>query len=163
MNLAHPIRSVKQLTNATIFIVFLALCTGASAQNVYKCGNSYSQTPCPGAQTINVDDARTAAQKKQTEAAVRWDAKEAQSLEKTRMAQEKAALQQRPAVAPSSDTATTPMDTADVVHKITPKRIKPRHYKPQAFVAEVSGSEPKKIVKKKAKTKTVQKTASSPA
>ena len=39
------------------------------AQNIYKCGSSYSQTPCAGGQVLNVDDARSPAQQQQTQEA----------------------------------------------------------------------------------------------
>jgi hypothetical protein len=38
----------------------------ASAASVYRCGNTYSQSPCAAAQTVEVGDARSTAQ--QTEA-----------------------------------------------------------------------------------------------
>lgn len=172
MNVANRRQLAKHLMNAAVFIVAIALNNWATAQNVYKCENSYSQAPCPGGQAVNVDDARTAEQKKQTDTAVRLDAKEALSLEKVRRAQEKAALTQLPHVTPSTDTATThatPVDRTGLVHQITPKRIKPKTYKPDVFVALVPGSEKekgtkntvKKAVKKKATQSTTQKAASS--
>lgn len=168
MNVANHSQVAKHLTFAIFFIVTIALNNWATAQNVYKCGNSYSQTPCPGAQTINVDDARTAAQKKQTDTAVLRDTKAAQSLEKMRRAQEKAALTQPPLITPSTNKATTyanPVDRTGVIQKITPKRIKPKTYKPDVFVALVPGSEKekgtKKSAKKTGKKKAAQKAASS--
>ena len=35
--------------NTIILIAACALSTGATAQKTYKCGNSYSQLPCPAA------------------------------------------------------------------------------------------------------------------
>jgi hypothetical protein len=61
---------------------------GAGAQTVYRCGTSYSQSPCPAGVAIAVDDPRTAQQKQETEAAVRRDAKTADSMEKSRLKQE---------------------------------------------------------------------------
>jgi hypothetical protein len=51
-------------------IAALMIClaaTAAAAANaqsaVYRCGNSYSESPCPQASLVDVDDARTAAQR----------------------------------------------------------------------------------------------------
>jgi len=113
-----------------------------------------------------VDDTRDAQQKRQTDEAVRQDAKQAQLLETTRLAQEKTALKQAPVTLQSTDT-TTPKAPSDsdvaVVHKITPKRIQTKHHKPDAFVAQVPGSDQKKQVKKTTQKKAAQKAASSPA
>lgn len=165
MSIAHCTQTFKQFTNATIFIVLLCLNTGATGQIVYKCGSSYSQTPCLGAQAIQVDDARTAAQKKQTDTAVHRDAQQAQSLEKLRLAQEKAARKQRSDVAPNTNAVTahtSPVDANGVVHTMTPKRMGVKHHKPDAFVAEIPGSKPQAGVKKPVRKKPVQPAASSP-
>ncbi len=69
----------------------------AWAQPVYRCGSSYSQTPCEGAVTIQAEDPRTDAQRaaakqglardkalvKEIEAQHRADARQAQAVEKT--------------------------------------------------------------------------------
>ena len=34
--------------------------SGAGAQPVYRCGNTYSQSPCPAAVAVDVDDLRAA-------------------------------------------------------------------------------------------------------
>ncbi len=54
-------KSFKTLIPACL--VLLAACTGAAAQQVYRCGNSYSQTPCAGAVPVQTDDPRTAEQR----------------------------------------------------------------------------------------------------
>ncbi len=60
----------------------------AAAQVTYKCGNSYSQTPCPDAVAIDTNDRRTSAQKLQTDMATQRDARIANALEKARLQQE---------------------------------------------------------------------------
>jgi len=60
----------------------------AAAQAIYRCGNSYSQQPCPGGKIVDADDARSASQKSQTDQAVRRDAKAAEALEKARLKEE---------------------------------------------------------------------------
>lgn len=72
-----------------LLLVFAAACTlPAAAQNVYRCGDSYSQQPCAGGKAVAVDDARTAGQRAQTTEAVRRDAKAANELEKARLKEE---------------------------------------------------------------------------
>jgi hypothetical protein len=145
----HP----QGLCLATLLILLFTLSTGLQAQNIYKCGNRYSQTPCPDASTLNLDDARDAAQKGQSEAATRRDTGLAAALEKDRVAQEKIALARTPVVVPVA-AKTAPHSDDGVVHKITPKRIGTKHHRPKAFIAEVPGSEKKPSVKKSGKRKT---------
>ncbi len=56
----------------------------AAAQTVYRCGNSYSQEPCVGGKALDASDARSAAQKAQTDQATKRDASAAQAMEKAR-------------------------------------------------------------------------------
>jgi hypothetical protein len=74
---------------AMFIIATCALSTGARAQKVYKCGNAYSQTPCPGGDLIDPADPRTSDQKNQTDLAIGRDARLADAMEKARLAQEK--------------------------------------------------------------------------
>ncbi|MFP5477150.1 MAG: hypothetical protein ACLGJD_26210, partial [Gammaproteobacteria bacterium] len=60
----------------------------AAAQAIYRCGNSYSQQPCPGGKIVDADDSRSASQKSQTDQAVRRDAKAAEALENARLKEE---------------------------------------------------------------------------
>ena len=76
---------------AIILVATLVISTGAAAQNVYKCGNSYSQIPCTNATRLAAGDARTAAQKKESDKAVSRDMQAAKSMEKERLAEEKRA------------------------------------------------------------------------
>jgi hypothetical protein len=138
---------------AMVLISLCAVSQGLHAQNIYKCGNSYSQTPCTGASTLNLDDARTSAQKQQTDAATRSDTKLAQSLEKNRIAQEKV-TSTRPPAASQAGASAVPRNPVNVVSKITPKRVKSKKYKPKAFIAQVPGSEKKPVKKTPAKEKT---------
>ncbi|WP_342616454.1 hypothetical protein [Rhodoferax sp. GW822-FHT02A01] len=46
-----------------VLLATAAFAAGAGAQTVYRCGNSYSQTPCTGATEVPVDDSRTEAQR----------------------------------------------------------------------------------------------------
>lgn len=101
-----------RMSNAIMFIAACAISTWASAQNAYRCGNTYSQTPCANGKTIDVTDSRSADQKKQTDAATASTAKAGDTMEKARLAQEKrdlAANKARPAViAPTAVPAPAP-------------------------------------------------------
>lgn len=59
------------------------------AQTVYRCGNAYSQVPCPGASTIAADDRRTPEQKAQTDAAAAQASRQADRMERERLARER--------------------------------------------------------------------------
>jgi hypothetical protein len=78
---------------ATLLLVSIALCSlqaHAQSQKTYRCGNTYSQTPCPGAVTVDTSDNRSKDQKVQTDNATRRDLRTANSMEKTRIQQEEA-------------------------------------------------------------------------
>ena len=72
---------------ASLFSAFFPV--PAWAQTTYKCGNSYSQQPCPGGTVVDTADPRTRAQKTQAEQATQRDAKLASELEKSRLQKEK--------------------------------------------------------------------------
>ncbi|MBX9872442.1 MAG: hypothetical protein K2X75_10630 [Burkholderiaceae bacterium] len=68
----------------------LACCATVPAQTVYRCGNSYSQTPCPGGSAVDATDRRTPEQRKAHEASVREEKRAGDTLEKTRLKEEAA-------------------------------------------------------------------------
>lgn len=72
-------------------IAAMSLCAGLSAQTVYRCGSSYSQTPCPGGSTVDATDGRTPEQRKAHEASVTHEKRAGDTLEKTRLKDEAAA------------------------------------------------------------------------
>jgi DNA-binding transcriptional regulator YdaS (Cro superfamily) len=131
----------------TILLIAVSLFSNwAGAQKIYQCGSSYSQTPCPDARILPINDARSAAQQQQTRDASRRDQLLADQLEKTRLEQEK--MSARPVSAAKLAS----------IHRarsgpVTPTRPKARAAsqplaisiaklakKPQQFVAEVPGS-----------------------
>ena len=63
----------------------------ALGQTIYRCGNSYSQSPCPGATSLDVSDGRSAAQKSEADAATTAAARAATAMEKERLARERTA------------------------------------------------------------------------
>jgi hypothetical protein len=141
----------KPLQFAAFLIAACALSTGVRAQNVYRCGDSYSQTPCPGAKLIEPQDSRQPAQKKQTDTATHSNASLAQELQKERLAQEKLAKSGPPPIVATA-VAKAPQSSASAT-VLTPKRIRPQLKKPEQFVAEVPGTE-KKVSSKPASKKT---------
>ncbi len=123
--------------------LLLALCAvSAQAQNVYRCGESYSTQPCPGAKVVPTDDARSAAQRAQADAATRRDARSAQVLEKERLR-----LEGKPAPA----TIIAPVPASEPAPPLADKTIsKARPKKPELFTA-VSPRKPGEAGAKKTK------------
>ena len=83
-------KSFKPLIVTTL--LFHGLAGPATAQTVYRCGNSYSQSPCAGAIAVSVDDPRTEAQRAAADAALARNKALAQEMEDTRRRDEAQAL-----------------------------------------------------------------------
>jgi hypothetical protein len=79
---------IKPVHPAALLLALSACWLPAQAQNVYRCGESYSNTPCAGAIVVPTDDRRSAAQRAQTDAATKRDARSAQVLETERLKRE---------------------------------------------------------------------------
>lgn len=80
---------------ASVLIAACALSTGVCAQEVYRCGDSYSTKPCANATVVDVQDARTSEQQAQAAASAKEEAQLAKTLERDRLkreAQDRAAL-----------------------------------------------------------------------
>lgn len=60
----------------------------SQAQTVYRCGNTYSETPCAGGKAVKVDDPRTKAEKAKADADTEAATKTAAELERERRAAE---------------------------------------------------------------------------
>ena len=82
-----PLLLATSMLASSLFSAFFSVSAGA--QTTYKCGNSYSQQPCPGGTVVDTADPRTSAQKTQAEQATQRDAKLASELEKSRLQKEK--------------------------------------------------------------------------
>lgn len=79
-----------------------ALLGGAApllAQTVYRCGDSYSQSPCEGARTLQLDDARSPAQKAESDDVARRSQQAADALEADRLRSEQQARERHRAAA----------------------------------------------------------------
>lgn len=88
----------------------LAPTAHVSSQPIYRCGNTYSQTPCANAIVVRAEDPRTPNQKAQTDAAALQAARLADQMERERLASEHRPAQasNRPAKGkPAQPSATT--------------------------------------------------------
>lgn len=124
--------------------------TSAWGQTVFRCGSRYSQSPCPGAVAIDIDDSRTPEQKAQTDAAAAQAAATADRMERDRLAREKAQAG-RPA-ATSTRPAKAPKAAASKPRKSSSGKTSKA--KPEYFVAGAP-AEPGKTLRKPT-SKTVQ-------
>ena len=111
---------------ATFLIATNLITTGVWGQNIYKCGNTYSQQPCPGGTLVDASDARTSEQKKASDLASQRNAKAADALEQARLKKEKTEQQaltgsKKPAKAAS---AAAPMPADSVPPKTAAKKSK---------------------------------------
>ena len=116
----------------------------AASQNIYKCGSSYSQTPCPDATVLKINDDRSPAQQKQTKGAALGDKKLAATLEIKRVTEEKRALTEQRAVTKKwakSGEADLIEPTASPASRIGSKRIKPKTTRPGDVTGELPASE----------------------
>ena len=93
---------------AVVGVIALLGGTLASAQNVYRCGNSYGHQPCADGRAVDVSDPRSAAQKAQADAATQRNAQAADTMEKTRQREEALQRAHRPAPPPPKAAASAP-------------------------------------------------------
>jgi hypothetical protein len=131
--------------NTIILIATLALSTGAEAQKIYKCGNSYSQIACPDGVILPAVAAPDTARKKEMDQSTRRDALTADRMEKSRLKQEKRDLAANtPSIKRESQTSAEHAAVSSSLKKNTAKRKK------EEFRAVVPGTmPPKKNSKKK--------------
>jgi hypothetical protein len=125
----------------------LAATTAAQAQTVYRCGSSYSERPCTEGQALRVEDRKPSQEEAAAAAAnAKRDAKLADSLEKERLAQEKAAAKTPALLAPKEVAAPAPQMAASLP-KASIKGRKPEQFK--AVAPPKPGDTPAKPKKKK--------------
>jgi hypothetical protein len=83
---------MKSLGNAFAFFVLGAVSVltplGTHAQQVYKCGSTYSQTPCAEAKTLTLQDPRSAQQKRRMDKQTEQAGELANRMERDRQKQE---------------------------------------------------------------------------
>ena len=71
-----------------IFIAASLVAIAANAQQVYRCGNTYSQQPCDGGAVVKVDDARAPGAAAAQAAETKREQKAADAMEKSRLREE---------------------------------------------------------------------------
>jgi hypothetical protein len=101
-----------------ISLVLFGLSTTIAAQEVYRCGNSYSQQACPDAVVVDVADPRTPEQKAQADEVTQRAAAAAQAMEQERLKQEELQRARQAAAKP-------PAKQAKQKPKAQPKAKKP--------------------------------------
>lgn len=153
---------MKHVTSIALFLIAsCAVATRAGAEDVYRCGSSYSQTPCPDGVRVDVQDARTAAQKAESDAAIRREASAANAMEKARLKEEarlqaanaKAAAPSKAKKKTSQPATSDAADGADATppgakpHKHPPKKKK----EPEYFTAHGATAEKPKAAASKSK------------
>lgn len=110
----------------------LAACS-AGAQQVYRCGSSYSQQPCPGGTAVEtMPNGTTSQDAAKARANAIGDAKRADAMEKARLAQEKNA----PKAVVMGPQAVASAPVAKAAAKKKPGKDK----KPDHFTAAVPGT-----------------------
>lgn len=125
---------MNKLQNPLLSTLFLiaacAVSTGAWGQKVYRCGATYSQTPCQDAVTIDADDARSQAQKTQADQSTARDIKTANTLEQARLKEEEtaAARSQRVTQGHKSSTAKSKAKTVATAQKKSKKKKDPEFF-----------------------------------
>jgi hypothetical protein len=142
---------VTRLPKIAIFLIAAcALSTGVRSQDVYRCGNNYSQKPCPNAVVVDVQDARTQAQRAESDAAVQREVATGNAMEKARL-QEEAQQRARLAASPSKTTPSKPKKTASAsdtdgagtAHAKAKKGHAKRKKEPEYFTARGAAEKPK--------------------
>ncbi|MBL0093773.1 MAG: hypothetical protein IPP50_16465 [Piscinibacter sp.] len=126
-------------------IALLLAVAGATAQAagpVYRCGSSYSQTPCPGGTQVEAGDPRTAAQRAEARRIAAAERTAARRAEQERLATEK---KQRgvPAIASLGPTAASAPARGAAKSAGTdkpPRKAKSKDDKGEPFTAVVPGS-----------------------
>jgi hypothetical protein len=118
----------------------------AGAQQVWRCGSSYSQQPCPGGAVVDTSDGRNATQVAKSSSVAQADMKLADKMEKERLEREKNAPKAL-VIGPQTPAAPTPE------HKLAgKKKDKGRAATPEVFTAvAVQPAPPKKAAPSKKK------------
>jgi hypothetical protein len=137
-----------------IALVLIAICvvsTGAKGQNVYRCGNAYSQKPCVDGVAVDVQDTRTPEQKAQSDALIKRDSAAANTMEKTRLKEEaqqradNAKLAAAAAKQASAKPKSEPADGAASAHKTKAKKKSANKKKdPDFFPTRATPTKPRK-------------------
>lgn len=143
--------TLSRLSLQCLTTIGLVLTAAVHAEAIYRCGNSYSQTPCTDAKVLQIDDSRDANRKKEADATTRRDILLAKELERNRVQQELASAPKKSRRPQLKKGSIAPIKTQkDRVVLIKPERIKPVLHKHRDFTALVPGTKKKSDTPKKA-------------
>ena len=146
-----------KLSHPRIAIVLMAACfqmpapAAESSTGTWRCGNTYTDQPCTGGKTVDLDDARSASQKREADSTTREARAAADRLERDRVRLENAQARRKAALIdnkPREAQPALPKRGASVAQKA--KRRKDAEY--------FSANDPLATAKKKA-AKAVHKSA----
>jgi hypothetical protein len=73
---------------AAVTLLFCFAAGTAQAQEVYRCGSAYSQTPCPQGRLVEADDARSEAQRAEAARVAVSERRLATEMRRDRLAEE---------------------------------------------------------------------------
>ena len=125
--------TIRPLAPGLLILALAGSAHGADGA-VYRCGQTYSQTPCPGGELIDSADPRTAAQRAEARRVAEREKKLAAQMERERVAKEKAA---KPSSANGFDSrASTAEQAASAPVKAPKKRSKSKSAAQKDFVAQ---------------------------
>jgi hypothetical protein len=127
----------------------LALCmtAGANAQAIYRCGDAYSQTPCPQARLVDVADARSEAQLTEAKRQAANDRQRADDMASERLAARNAAIKAERKSGKSGKSAKAKaLDAAPHAQgpQVGPRKATGKPAATKDFVAQVPGSRHKR-------------------
>ncbi len=158
MTALHTSKARALALNAIFLIAAYALSAGVSglfAQQMYRCGNSYSQSPCPGGSVVEGAAPSSPEQKRQADAATQRDAQAADRMEQERLRAEAQANRANAAAAraavPSAAPASAPRHNAGK-HAGQHSKKKGKAA-PEFFTATPAGEGKKKPASKKTAAK----------
>jgi len=96
----------RQIVGAGTLLIGSVMFTPPLQAQIYRCANSYSQTPCPGGIAIDLQDSRSPAQKAQSDAATVQAVRRANEMERQRLKDE--LIASKKARAPIASTKSAP-------------------------------------------------------
>lgn len=116
---------MKTVALAAVSAALLVLAAApAAATPIYRCGQTYSQTPCPGGRLIDAGDPRSAAQQAEAREVAARERALAAELQRDRQDQEAAPRAQAAGFdsRPPPKAASQPAPDRDKKRRTTPKR-----------------------------------------
>ena len=129
---------MKYLTSLN-FVSVLLLCSVSmtvQAQQVYRCGKTYSQIPCAGGKVVDTRDVRTPKQRAEARKAAARDSELADELQKAR--------EQEEAMVAAGSTPTEKPAKAKNGKSEKPKAKKSKKNEPELFTAAAPSEKKKK-------------------